>query len=176
MIFYSKLIMWLCFSAISLGCDNSIKKVFPGNFKTAKLFSMDSIQYFIHNFNSIQKEYNGDRVIDNRGISSSNHYDEFDFTALQLKKIKEFFTEASCKDGMFISKTCMPIYRDAIGFYNYDQKLIAVVQICFDCEMVELPAIQGYDMCNFENKLDWNVFRSFINTIKQNKIFISILH
>src|SRR5512139_2376167 len=66
----------------------------PSNFKTAVLYSFDSLRYYSNNPYVAQGAYGGDRMIDTTGTLPKNYFEKQLFDSAQVETLRKFFSEA----------------------------------------------------------------------------------
>lgn len=143
------------------------KRRIPGNFENAVLYSFDSLHYYNKNPDLVQTAYGGDRIIDTSGSLPKRFFERHLLDSGQLVVLRRFFAEAPCADEV-VTTTCSPVFRDAILFYDRSGKYVCQVQLCFDCQMASFYGKWEVDLCDFNNKTDWNALVSFVKEIKRN--------
>ena len=139
----------------------------PGNFKSAVLYSYDSLHYYSKDIEYVQSTYGGDRMIDTSGVPPKRFFESYRIDSNVLTTVRSFFAETPCTDE--IKKTnCAPIFRDAILFYDSLGKYVCQAQICFDCQKVSFYGKWEVDLCDFDNTADWNEMASFVKELKKD--------
>lgn len=69
---------------------------------------------------------------------------------------------------MHSEKDCAPVFRNVFVFYDEKEKPVAQVHICLHCEMSSFYPEADY-MCDFDNKVNFGLLKSFIESIKSEK-------
>lgn len=138
-------------------------------FSSVKLFSLPrkiSPYYNGHSDTTtfIQDGY-GDKFIDSAGKPVNNKYSAYELNNGQVNRLAYFFAEQPCTEKWHMNKACSPVYRNALVFYNAEGKPVGIANICFDCELTAFANSPDY-MCDFDNKINYNLLASFINGIK----------
>ena len=150
------------------GKNNTDKKTFPGKYGRVDLYSYDSAHYYNDDYSKVQAAYGGDRMIDTSGNLPKRFFEMTTLNSRQSATLKTFLKEYPCA-GDIDATTCLPIFRDALIFYDEQGKYMSQVQICFSCGKARFYGNKGFDMCDFDNRTDWESFERFIHSIKSHQ-------
>lgn len=125
----------------------------------------DSGETFIDSSSFETVGYAGVSFVDTTGVPKTRKIKSYTLDSTQIKKLRNFLDQQPCTDSLYMDKNCFSIYRDVFVFYDESKKPIAQIHICFECER---SAFNPYAdrMCDFDNKVNWKAFKSFVDSIK----------
>ena len=176
----------ICFSCFSEPKTKSISEkslfdtlTFPKTpFSTVTLFCLDSSQGTTIDTDSgryINKavfEYAGNAgysFINKQGEPKTKNYKSYKLDSFQIIQLEKFLIQQPCTDSEHLEKECAPVFRNVFIFYDENKKPVAQTRICLQCEMSSFYPEADY-MCDFDNKVNFALLKSFIESIKSGKV------
>jgi hypothetical protein len=108
------------------------------------------------------------RFIDTNGQPKTKNFKSYKLDTEQIKQLESILVPQPCTDSLFMDKACAPTFRNVFIFYNKENKQIAQVHLCFQCEMSVFIPDKDY-MCDFDNKVNWTYLKRLVDGIKQTK-------
>jgi CO dehydrogenase/acetyl-CoA synthase gamma subunit (corrinoid Fe-S protein) len=109
----------------------------------------------------------GHSFVSKTGMPKTTDYKSYKLDTVQIKRLEIFLTEQPCTDSIRLEKACAPTFKNVFVFYDENKKPIAVIHICFHCEMTVFNPDEDY-MCDFDNKVNYKELKNFVDSIKQN--------
>ena len=132
-------------------------------------FFSDSLGYTINDRKVV--EYIGGAgysFVDKNGLPKTSLHKAYSLDSSQIRALQTLLSKQPCLDSVVTDKTCAPTYKNVFIFYDEEKKPVAQVHVCYRCEMAQF--IPGkYDMCDFDNKINWKKFKNFRDQIISNR-------
>lgn len=118
-----------------------VRRIFHNDYPFGFTTYIDELEFdYLKTFSVNRKDQSeqfsiGSRIIDLEGDlhPSSVEVSAFRNSDAESRRITNFFKK---KLSGRLGHKCGPIYRDAIAFYQNDHKVVGVIDICFQCQMI----------------------------------------
>ena len=157
----------LFFALISCNNPKSSKQVWPtNNFHSVKLISLTDSIYDLDLPTLRNKGLldGSSSFINENGEPFHSYMKEYTLDAKDASELSKYFGSNSCHN-LGDSMMCLPVYRDALLFFDKDTNLIAQMKICLECNQYTLnPNTNNFLCC--EGQKSWKDFSNFIKNVK----------
>ena len=109
----------------------------------------------------------GYSFVSKEGIPKTKNFKSYKLDSTQIERLESFLVQQPCADSLRLDKACAPTFRNVFVFYDNNQKPIAQVHVCFQCEMTAFNPNENF-MCDFDNKVNYKDLKNFVDSVKHS--------
>lgn len=107
----------------------------------------------------------GFAILDSLGQPAYQHIRSWKLQKSEMEELRSIFYLPQ-NNGMIEGRLCIGYFRDAFVFYRQQQK-VAQVQVCFECQQIDIPNDTSNLADRFTTDGDWKRLQHFVNSMKQ---------